>query len=184
MPFDFSLYHSKSQKTLQHVQDDIATLRTGRATVQLLDPVLVQAYGGEMRLTEVAQVSAPDATLLVVKPWDKSIMGSVEKAIASAGLNLNPVVDGDIIRIVVPPLTEERRKEMVKLLHQKIEGGRVMLRSVRADSKKEIEDQEGEANISEDDIRRDVEQLNKLAEEYIQKIDAIAQQKETDLLTV
>jgi ribosome recycling factor len=184
MSFDFSNFHTKSQKAIDHVQNDIASLRTGRATVQLLDPVLVQAYGTGMKITEVAQVSAPDATLLVVKPWDQSIMGSIEKAIAAAGLNLNPVVDGEIIRIVVPPLTEERRKEMVKLLHQKIESGRVMLRSIRADIKKDVEDQEGEANVSEDDIRREVEQLNKLADEYMKKLDTIADHKEAELLTV
>ena len=107
-------------KAFEHVQQEVRTLRTGRASADILDPVRVEAYGSSMRLVEVASVTAPDATLLVVSPWDKSLVGAVEKAIASAGLNLNPVVEGQIIRIAVPPLTQERRQEMVKLLHQKL----------------------------------------------------------------
>lgn len=184
MVFDFSPFHTRAQKAVEHVQDDIATLRTGRASVQLLDAVVVPVYGAGMKVSEVAQISAPEPTLLVVKPWDQSIKEQIEKAIASAGLNMNPVVDGDIIRIAVPPLTEERRKEMTKLLAQKIETGRVMLRSVRTDVKAEIEAQKGTANVSEDDIRREVEQLNKLVQEYMDKLDGIAAQKEKELLTV
>jgi ribosome recycling factor len=184
MAFDFATFHLKAQKALDHVQEDIGTLRTGRASVQLLDSVVVPVYGSGMKVSEVAQISAPEPTLLVVKPWDQSIKEQIEKAIASAGLNLNPVVDGDIIRIMVPPLTEERRKEMIKLLHQKIETGRVMLRSIRTDIKGEVEDQKGTANVSEDDIHREVEQLNKLIQEYMDKLDSMATQKEKELLTV
>lgn len=184
MSFDFSEFHVKAEKTIQHVQDDIATLRTGRATVQLLDSVSVLAYGADMKITEVAQVSAPDPNMLVVKPWDQSLLSAVEKAIASAGLNLNPVVDSQIIRILVPALTEERRKEMVKLLYQKIEGGKVMVRAIRTDIKHVIEKQKGQADVSEDDIERDLEQLDDLVQEYISKLDSIVKQKETELLTV
>lgn len=184
MSFDFSSFKLRADKALQHVQDDIATLRTGRASVQLLDSVTVPAYGAYMKINEVAQVSAPEATLLVVKPWDKSLLESVEKAIAAAGLNLNPVVDGDLIRIAVPPLTEERRKEMIKLLSQKIESGRVMLRSIRTDVKDEIEKQKGTANVSEDDIHYEIESLNKQVQEYMDKLDTIAAQKEKELMTV
>lgn len=184
MAFNFSTFHLKADKALQHVAQDMASLRTGRASAQLLDPVSVIAYGAPMRMTEVAQISAPDPNMLIVKPWDKSILGAIEKAIASAGLNLNPVVDGDIIRIVVPSLTEDRRKEMVKQLYQKIESGRVMLRAVRTDVKQEIEDQEGEANVSDDDIHRDLEQLDKLLQAEIEKLEDMGKKKEQELLTV
>ncbi len=119
MSFDFTDYKQRAEKTLEFASAEFASLRTGRASVQALDPVTVEAYGTRMKLQEVANVTAPDPTLLVVKPWDKSLLSAVEKAISSAGLNLQPIVDSDLIRISVPPLTEDKRKEMVKLLHQK-----------------------------------------------------------------
>lgn len=184
MTYDFSLFNQKSQATLDHVNTDIATLRTGKASAQLLDPVKVIAYGSEMKVNELANISTPDPNLIIIKPWDRSVIESIEKAIASSGLNLSPVVDNDIIRIAIPQLTEERRLEMVKLLQKKIEGGKVMLRNIRSDIKKEIEDQEGESNISEDDIRRDLEKLNTLTQEYIEQLEAIEAKKEQELLTV
>src|SRR5260221_10242111 len=111
MSFDFQQFTQKADKTLQHIREDIALLRTGRASTQLLDPVSVEAYGTMMRVHELANLSAPDPTLLVIAPWDKSVLGNIEKAIMSSGLNVQPVVDGDIIRIAVPPLTEERSEE-------------------------------------------------------------------------
>lgn len=184
MAFDFSDFHLKADKVIQHIKQDISSLRTGRASAQLLDSVIVMAYASQLKLTEVAQISTPDPNMLIVKPWDRSILTDVEKAIASAGLNLSPVVDGEIVRIVVPPLTEERRKEMVKQLHQKIESGRVMLRSVRTDAKQEIEDQKGEADVSDDDIHRDLEQLDKLYQEHGESLEDISRKKEQELLTV
>lgn len=184
MAYDFTTLQSKLDKALQHVQHDISSLRTGKASPQLLDPVFVEAYGTKMRVHELANVSAPDPNLLMVSPWDKSILSSLEKAIASAGLNLNPVVDGDIIRIVVPSLTEERRKEMVKVLHQKIEGGRVMLRTIRTDGKKEIEEMKGEAGVSEDHIETYLEQLDKIYKDFNDKLDELANSKAADLMKV
>ena len=109
MSYDFSDFTARSQKALDHSTQDIASLRTGRATAQMLDPVMVEAYGTHMRLVEVASVQAPDPSLLVVTPWDKSLLEAVEKGISKADLNLNPVVDGDLIRIAVAALTEENR---------------------------------------------------------------------------
>jgi len=184
MPFQFSIFNELVDKAIAHVTRDLATLRTGRASTQMLDPIMVEVYGSEMKISELANVSAPDPNLLVIKPWDTSILDKIEKSIASSGLNFNPVVDGDIIRITVPPLTEERRKEMVKLLYQKIESGRVMLRSIRTEVKQDIENQEGEANVSEDDIRRDLKQLNELTQKKIDEIDKLAKDKETELMTI
>lgn len=184
MSFDFSSLQTEFSQALAHAEQDIASLRTGKASVQLLDPVKVEAYGTYMQLNEVAQVSAPDANLLVVTPWDKSLMGNVEKAIASAGLNLNPVVDQGIIRIVVPSLTAERRQEMIKLLHQKIESGRVVIRTIRTEGRKHIEAQKGEADVSEDDIRVDEQKLDKLTQDALTKLEQLQQAKEKDLLTI
>jgi ribosome recycling factor len=184
MPFQFSTFNELVDKAITHVTRDLATLRTGRASTQMLDPIMVEVYDSEMKIGELANASAPDPNLLVIKPWDTSILDKIEKAIASSGLNFNPVVDGDIIRIAVPPLTEERRKEMVKLLYQKIEGGRVMLRSIRTEVKQDIENQEGEANVSEDDIRRDLKKLDELTQKKIDEIDKLAKDKETELMTI
>lgn len=182
--YNFSDSIQKFEKTLAHLQQELGSLRTGKASPSLLDPVLVDAYGTKMRVSELANVSAPDPNMLLVSPWDKSLLETLEKAIASASLNINPVVDGDLIRIVIPALTEERRKEMVKILHQKVEGGKVMLRSIRTDVKKEIEAQEGEADVSEDDIKAEIEELDKKVKDYLTKLEELAKKKEADLMTV
>jgi len=182
--YNFSDVTQKFEKTIAHLQQELGSLRTGKATPSLLDSVLVDAYGTKMRVNELANVSAPDPNMLIVSPWDKSLLETLEKSIASASLNLNPVVDGDMIRIVVPALTEERRKEMVKVLHQKIEGGKVMLRNIRTDAKKEIEDQDGSEGVSEDDIKAEIEELDKMVKDYTMKLDELAKKKEADLMTV
>lgn len=184
MAYQFAPYTDQLQKTLKHIQNDLQSLRTGKATPQLLDSVQVEAYGSRMKVNELANVTAPDPTLLVVSPWDKSVLGAIEKAIASAQLNLNPVVDGDIIRIVVPSLTEERRKEMVKILNQKAEEGKKNLRTVRQDTKKEVEDMKGTDGISEDDIAADLDQLEKLFKKTLDDLDVIVQKKAADLMAV
>lgn len=184
MAFNFTQTNQKMDKAIEHVKRDIASLRTGKASAQLLDPVVVEAYGSKMKVAELATVQAPDASLIVVSPWDKSVLANIEKAIATAELNLNPVVDGDIIRIAIAPLTEEKRKEMVKVLHKKIESGKVMIRTLRTDTKKEIEGLEGTDGVSEDDIKADLEQLEEIVKEYIEKLDALAASKEKDLLTI
>lgn len=184
MPFSFQEFQQKIDKALDHVTQDLATLRTGRASTQMLDSVVVMAYGAPMKVNEVGNLSTPDPHLLVITPWDKSLLGEIEKAIVVAGLNLSPVVDGGIIRIAIPALTQERRQEMVKLLHQKIETGKVMIRSIRTDTKKDIEKQEGQAGISEDSIAADVELLEKKTKELMDKLDQMAQAKEAELMKV
>jgi len=177
-------FQSKAEKTLAHVRQDIGQLRTGRSSTSMLDSVIVEAYGTKMKLNELASLSAPDPGLLIVSPWDKSLLPSIEKAIASANLNLNPVVDGDIIRIVVAPLTEERRQEYVKQLHQKIETGRVMMRNIRADIRKDIEALKGEAGVSEDDIESDMESLDEEFKRVNLQLDQMAEVKEKELLAI
>ena len=184
MSYDLAAFHERATKAAEHVRQDVSSLRTGRASVQLLDPVTVEAYGARMKLVEVASLSAPDANMLVVSPWDKSLLEAVARGISMADLQVNPVVDGDIIRISIPPLTEETRKEMVKKLHQKVEAGRAMLRSIRTDAKKEIEAQEGEAGVSEDDIANDLDELEAAYKKYLDQLETIAEHKEQELLTV
>jgi ribosome recycling factor len=184
MAYNFTNFLTSLSKSVDHIANDLKKLRTGKATPQLLDSVVVDAYGSAMKINEVATVAAPEATLLVVTPWDKSILENIEKAIASAQLNLNPVVDGDLIRIVVPPLTEERRKEMVKVLHQKVEEGKKMMRSIRQDAKKEIENLEGEDGVSEDDIKINLEELEKIFKKYLDQLDEVTAKKEADLMKV
>lgn len=184
MAYDFSSFTQKVDKTIQFIADDIATLRTGRASAQMLDVVNVEAYGTRMKVNEVGNVSVPDASLIMIAPWDKSLLGAIEKAISSAGLNLQPVVDGDIIRIAVPPLTEERRKEMVKLLHNKIQNGHVLLRNLRGDEKKLIDQLKDSGGVSEDDIKIYLSELEKKVKEFTEKIDKMSAEKEKDLMTV
>lgn len=184
MSYSFSDFHAKAKKAIDHVLRDVSTLRTGRASVQLLDGVHVEAYGTTMQLVEVASVQAPDPSLLVISPWDKSLLSAVEKSIQAAGLNMNPVVDGDIVRISIPSLTEETRKEMVKQLHKKIEAGRVMLRTVRTDAKKEIDDLQGSRGVSEDDVTRDLKTLEDELKGYMNQLDDILTRKEKELMTV
>jgi ribosome recycling factor len=184
MPIDHNLYIEKFEKTLLHAQNEFATLRTGRANAQLLDGVSLEAYGTRMALHEVASISAPDTQLLIVKPWDKNLLASIEKGIQLAQLNLNPIIDGDIIRIAVPTLTQERRLEMVKILHQKEEEIKVMLRNIRAESRKEIEKQEGLSGISEDDIKTEIEDLDQAVRDYIAKLEDMVKRKEQELLSL
>jgi len=184
MSFDFATFHQQADKALNHLAEDINQLRTGKASAQILDTVKAEAYGTVMKISELANVTVPDPNMIMISPWDKSLISSIEKAINSAGLNLNAVVDGQILRIVVPPLTEERRKEMVKLLHQKLEAGRVMLRSIRTDVKREIDKQKGQPGISEDAIEADLVELDKLAKNYGDTLEDLGKRKEADLLTI
>lgn len=183
MSFDFSEFHTKSKKALEHMQHEIGTLRTGRASVDMLDSVMVEAYGTRMKLVEVASVSAPDPTLLMISPWDKGLIGAIERAISVANLDLNAVVDGQIIRIPVASLTEERRKEMVKHLQRRAEEGKVMLRNIRSEIKREVEDQEGKNSVSEDDIAADLDELEKLHKNYLDTVEELTQKKEKELMS-
>ncbi|OGJ16042.1 MAG: ribosome recycling factor [Candidatus Pacebacteria bacterium RIFCSPHIGHO2_01_FULL_46_16] len=184
MTYSFSAFEERLQASLQHTHSEIKKLRTGRATVSMLDDVFVEAYGARMRIAEVASISTPDATLLVISPWDKSLVEAIEKAIQAADLNLHPVVDGQIVRIAVPSLTEENRQLLVKKLHQYIEAGRVAVRSARSDTKRQIEEQKGNSGVSEDDIASSVEQLETKVRTVLDELEVVVQKKEHELLTL
>jgi ribosome recycling factor len=184
MSFNFSDFALKTQKTLTHTLDQVSALRIGGASIQMLDTVTVEAYGSRMKLNEVANISAPDPQTLMISPWDASLLQAVEKGVQTANLNLNPVVDGKIVRISVPPLTAETRAQLVKVLQQKIEDGRVMLRSIRAETKKDIEAREDAAGVSEDEIKRDLEELEKKVKEISAQLDELLAKKQAQLLKV
>lgn len=171
-------------QTVEVVKKDLSTVRTGRAKPSLVEDVKVEAYGAMMTIRELATISAPDTTLIVIAPWDRSLIAAISSGITKSGLNLQPIVDGETVKISLPSLTEERRIELVKLVHQKLESAKVMIRGVRTEIKEEIEAQEGEAGISEDSIKAWLESMQKTIELYMGKIEELGKEKEKELMTL
>jgi ribosome recycling factor len=171
-------------KNLEAISKEFATVRTGKAAPALLDTVQVDAYGSKMPLKQTATVTAPEPQMLVVQPWDTNLVNTVAKAIQSADLGLNPSVDGNIIRVSIPPLTEERRREMVKVLHRMTEEGRVAVRHARHKAKSEIERQKKDGDISEDEMRREIDTLQELTDGHIKKLDEMLERKEKEVMEV
>jgi ribosome recycling factor len=167
---------------VESLKGDLAGLRTGRASVNLLDPVTVEVYGAHMPLNQVATVSAPEPRLLSVQVWDKSNVGPCDKAIRSAGLGLNPIVDGTTLRLPIPDLTEDRRKELAKLAGQYAEKARIAVRNVRRDGMDALKVDEKKHEISEDDRKRSETDVQKLTDATIADIDAAANAKEKEIL--
>lgn len=167
---------------VESLKSDLAGLRTGRANVSLLDPVVVEVYGANMPLNQVATVSAPEPRMLSVQVWDKSNMTPVEKAIRSAGLGLNPISDGQNIRLPIPDMTEERRKELSKVAGQYAEKARVAIRNVRRDAMDDIKTDENKKEISEDDKKRLETEVQKLTDKAIADADTAAATKEKEIL--
>jgi ribosome recycling factor len=164
------------------LKHDLSGLRTGRANTALLEPITVEVYGSHMPITQVATISAPEPRQLSVQVWDKSNIGPVEKAIRSAGLGLNPINDGNTLRLPIPDLTEERRKELAKLAHQYAEKARVAIRNVRRDGMDALKADENKKDISEDDRKRGVADVQKLTDEIIKLADEVMTQKEKEIL--
>jgi len=177
-------YKEEFAKAVNHFQSEIGGLKTGRANPAILDGVRVEAYGAINPIINVASVNVPDARSLVIQPWDKSIIKEIEKGIIEANLNLNPVSDGDKIRINLPPLTEESRKEIVKLLNQKSEDAKISLRVVRDKAKEEIIEAEKNKEFGEDEKFRLLEELDKKVGSYNDQIKSLTDSKEAEILTV
>ena len=167
---------------IEHVRRELAGVRTGRASVNILDTVHVEAYGSTMPVNQVASLSVPEPTMIVAQPFDPSLMGAIEKAIRSANLGLNPTNDGKVVRIPLPALTEERRKEMSKLVHKYAEEGRNGVRQVRRDANDKLKKLLKEHKISEDDERRGLEDVQKVTDQHVALIDDIQKKKDTELL--
>ena len=174
----------KMRRAVTHLQDEFAGVRTGRASPSLVEKLKVDYYGSEATLQQLASVSVPEPRVLVVSPYDKSAIKAIEKAIQQSDLGINPSNDGTIIRLSFPPLTEERRKEMVKVVNSRAEDGRVSVRNIRRETRRDLEDLEKDGDLSRDELDRIEKDLEKLTHETVGEMDAMLQHKERELLEV
>lgn len=175
---------TQMEAAVEALRREFATVRTGKATPALLDTVRVEAYGSQMPLNQLATISTPESSLLVVQPFDKTLLPDVERAIMTADLGLNPANDGNIIRIPIPPLNEERRQEYVKLLHRMTEEGRISIRHARRTVRDELHQLVRDHELSEDESRRREDQLEKLTKDYVEKVDEILKSKEAEVMAI
>ena len=180
--FDKSDLQRRMHGAVEALKHDLVGLRTARASTNLLDPITVEVYGAHMPLNQVATVSAPEPRMLTVQVWDKSNIGPVEKAIRSAGLGLNPVTDGQMVRLPIPDLTEERRKELAKLVSQYAEKARIAVRNVRRDGMDALKTDEKKHEISEDERKRLEAEVQKMTDQTIADVDSAADAKEKEIL--
>ena len=168
--------------SLEHVRHELAGVRTGRASVTLLDSVHVEAYGSNMPLNQLAGLSIPEPSMIVAQPFDPSLLAAIEKAIRAGGLGLNPANDGKVVRIPIPSLTEERRKELSRLVHKLAEEGRNGVRQVRRDANDRLKKLLKDSQISEDDEKKGLDEVQKLTDLHVKQIDEMQKKKDTDLL--
>lgn len=174
----------KMMKTEEVVQHEFAGVRTGKASPGLVENIMVEVYGSQMRLREVAGITTPEHRMLVIQPWDATTVHPIEKAIQKANLGLNPAVQGKIIRIVLPELSEERRHEFVKIVRKMTEDGRVAIRHVRRDALEHVKKEAKNGGISEEEVEHAEKEVQKLTDQYIAKLDAHLQHKEKEIMTV
>jgi ribosome recycling factor len=175
---------ARMESSLEAVRREFASVRTGKASPALLEHVRVEAYETHMPLEQLATISAPEPRLLVVQPWDKNLMGVIEKAIQSSDLGLNPSNDGSVIHVPIPPLNEERRQELVKILHKMAEEGRVSLRAARRAANDDIKAKMKDGEMPKDEGHRVLEEVQKLTDEYGEKVEALLKVKEAEVLEV
>lgn len=181
--YDKADVERRMKGAVEALKSDLQGLRTGRANTSLLDPVMVEVYGAMMPLNQVATVSAPEPRMLSVQVWDKSNMTPVEKGIAHANLGLNPIIDGQTLRLPIPDLTQDRRKELAKLAGQYAEKAKIAIRNVRRDAMESLKADEKKKEISEDERKRSEEQVQKLTDQYVKETDEAAAKKEQEILT-
>jgi ribosome recycling factor len=181
--YDKADVERRMKGAVESFRSDLGGLRTGRANTTLLDPVVVEVYGSNMPLNQVATVSAPEPRMLTVQVWDRSNVTPVEKAIRSAGLGLNPITDGQMLRLPIPDLTEERRKELAKLAGQYAEKAKIAIRNVRRDANDSLKTDENKKEISEDDRKRLETEVQKMTDEMIKAVDDAAANKEKEILS-
>ncbi|WP_029733594.1 ribosome recycling factor [Deferrisoma camini] len=172
------------EKALEALQRHFARVRTGRASLALLDGIRVEYYGTPTPLNQVASLSIPEPRLIAIQPWDKSVIPAIEKAILQSELDLNPTNDGNVVRVPIPKLTEERRKELVKVVRGMAEEARVAVRNARREANSELDRLQKEKAISEDDQRRMKDEIQKLTDEYVAKVDQVLKQKEAEIMEV
>ncbi|MDR2482436.1 MAG: ribosome recycling factor [Treponema sp.] len=179
-----SASEDRMKKTVASLKEGFAALRTGRASASLFDKIRVDCYGDKSPLNQVANISIPEARLIVIQPWDKALIAEIEKAIRTSELSLNPSNDGKVIRISIPPLTEERRKELVKLAKSQTEQSRVAIRNIRRDGNDELKKIQKNGELTEDEESRNAEELQKLTDGYIGKVNQALEEKEKEIMEV
>jgi ribosome recycling factor len=180
----FAQLRTRMDKAVEDFRKEMAATRTGRASVHMLDAVNIDYYGSQMPLNQIAQVHAPEAQLITVQPFDPTSLGAIEKAIRAADLGLNPMNDGKIIRVPVPPLTEERRRDMVKHLHKVLEEHRTAVRNIRRDGNDAIKKATKDKKITEDDEKRSMDEIQKLTDDEIKKMEEMSKAKEKEVLEI
>lgn len=183
-PFDIADLKRRMQGAISVLKQELGGLRTGRASASLLEPIQIDAYGAHMPLNQVATVSVPEPRMLSVQVWDRSMVGAVEKAIINSNLGLTPATEGQVLRIRIPELNQERRQEMVKVAHKYSEAARVAVRHVRRDGMDHLKKLEKDSEISADDLERLSTQVQKATDEAISEVDLVLQQKEKEILSV
>jgi ribosome recycling factor len=174
----------RMESAIEALRREFAGVRTGKASPALLDSIRVEAYGSMVPLNQVGTVSAPEPRMLTIQPWDKGVMKDVERALRESELGLNPSNDGNLIRIPIPPLTEERRREYVRLLHRYAEEARVAVRQVRKEANDEVKHRQKDESLSEDDVRREQGEVQKLTDQYIARVDELTKHKEAEVMEV
>lgn len=175
---------SRMQKSIENLESNFAKIRTGRAHPSILDSVTVDYYGSQVPISQVANVNVEDARTLTVQPWEQPMVQVVEKAIMMSDLGINPVTNGNVMRIPMPPLTEERRRDLTKIARQEAENARVAIRNVRRDANGDVKDLLKEKDITEDDARRSEDQVQKITDEAVKKVDELLAEKEAALMEV
>ncbi|WP_421945941.1 ribosome recycling factor [Pedobacter sp.] len=174
---------SSMDKAIDHCESELTKIRAGKASAGMLDGIFVDYYGAQTALAQVASINTPDARTIVIQPWEKSLLTAIEKAIQVANIGINPQNDGIVIRLVVPPLTEERRKDLVKKVKEEAERGRITVRNIRKDANTKIQKLKGDG-VSDDEIKTGEGEVQKLTDAYIIKVDKHAEAKEKDVMTV
>ena len=181
---DFSDLQRRMDGAISAFKHDLASLRTGRASANLLDPIQVQAYGSTMPISQVGTVSVPEPRMISVNVWDKALVSAVDRAIRESNLGFNPIVDGTNLRIPLPELNEQRRKELVKIAHQYAENAKVAARHVRRDGMEDLKKAEKDGDISQDDARTQSDRVQKLTDDTISQIDSLLSEKETEIMQI
>lgn len=174
----------KMQATLRVYEEDLHGLRSGRASTALVDRLMVDYYGQETELRQLANISTPEALQILIRPYDKTAVKGIEKAIQQANIGVNPNTDGDVIRLNMPPLTRERRQELVKVLHKRMEDARVAIRNIRRGANSDLQDFEKEKMISEDEMKHGESEVQKLTDDFVARIDELGKAKEEEILEV
>lgn len=180
----FSDAERRMQKAVEALKQDLAAIRTGRASSSLVDRIQVDYYGTPTPINQVASISVPDARQVVIQPWERKLLPDIEKAIQKSDLGINPNNDGQVIRLNVPPMSEERRRDMAKVLHKKLDEHKVAVRNVRRDVQDKLRDREKKKEVSEDELKRSVDRLQKLTDRFIDEMEKVGKSKEQELMEV